>query len=650
MQQEDAQRLDRYEDVAKCLGSTFDKVLGSKILVVGTGGIGCELLKNLVLSGFSDLEIVDLDTIDYSNLNRQFLFHKKHVGKSKAEVARDSALSFNPHVKIVAHYSNIKMPEFGPQYFKQFSIVMNALDNLEARRHVNRMCLAADVPLIESGTAGYLGQITVIKKGQTECFECLPKAAPKVYAVCTIRNSPTKPIHCIVWAKFLFSQLFGEGEEEDVMDIDEEKSLEEITEDHKKAGTEVKSEVGEEAQQLFLMEKKKAKEFLDSIKKDHPFNRWLFEKAFNTDIKMLSLVGKMIASNKPKGVAPTASDKPEIKPLLIDQILQEELEKEETDGNTLPEQRVWSLRKNFDIFMDRATKLKERSEKEQLSFDKDDRDIMDFVTSASNLRSHIFGIPLSSRFDTKAKAGNIIPAIATTNAIISGLMVMEAFKILEGKADECKSAFLLRAPSNKRFILTANIEKPNPECYVCGSNWIQVQINVKTTTMDYFVERVLKDELCMQEPSVTLPDGSILYDTELGIINKDKILCDKEINICDNSIVTVSDALQDLDIEISIVHCEQFENSEKLFIVEGKAQVKKKNTTEEKGKEMEEDDEDDVVIVEPHSVNAADSMVVEKPLSNPSPPKKASKRKREPDTVETPVLKRGRVETSNSEN
>jgi len=107
-------------------------------------------------------------------------------------VARQSALNFNPHVRIVAHHANIKTNEYGPEYFKQFSLVMNALDNLgrtlplfvsfdggfklvslccaaDARRHVNRMCLAADVPLIESGTEGYLGQVTVIKKVKTLC-------------------------------------------------------------------------------------------------------------------------------------------------------------------------------------------------------------------------------------------------------------------------------------------------------------------------------------------------------------------------------------------------------------------------------------------------------------------------------------------------
>ena len=61
-----------------------DKITSSKVLVVGAGGIGCELVKALSMSGFKDVAVIDLDTIDISNLNRQFLFRREHVGKSKS--------------------------------------------------------------------------------------------------------------------------------------------------------------------------------------------------------------------------------------------------------------------------------------------------------------------------------------------------------------------------------------------------------------------------------------------------------------------------------------------------------------------------------------------------------------------------------------
>jgi ubiquitin-like 1-activating enzyme E1 B len=171
------------------------------VLLVGAGGIGCELLKNLVLTGFGEIHVVDLDTIDLSNLNRQFLFRHEHIKKSKALVAKDAAQKFNPNVRIVAHHANIKDTQFNVSWFRGFRVVFNALDNLEARRHVNKMCLAADVPLVESGTTGFNGQVQVIKKGVTACYDCTPKEAPKSFPVCTIRSTPSQPIHCIVWGK-----------------------------------------------------------------------------------------------------------------------------------------------------------------------------------------------------------------------------------------------------------------------------------------------------------------------------------------------------------------------------------------------------------------------------------------------------------------
>jgi ubiquitin-like 1-activating enzyme E1 B len=79
-------------------------------------------------------------------------------------VAKEVAGKFQPNAKLVAHHANIKDNQFGVDWFGSFDIVFNALDNLDARRHVNRMCLAADVPLIESGTTGFNGQVQVIKK------------------------------------------------------------------------------------------------------------------------------------------------------------------------------------------------------------------------------------------------------------------------------------------------------------------------------------------------------------------------------------------------------------------------------------------------------------------------------------------------------
>jgi ubiquitin-like 1-activating enzyme E1 B len=198
----------------------FNKVQASKVLVVGAGGIGCELLKNLVLSGFSDIETVDLDTIDVSNLNRQFLFRPKHVKMSKSEVAKESVLKFNPDVKMEAYHGNVKTPQFGAEFVKKFTLVFNALDNISARKHVNRLCLSTGTALIESGTTGYLGQVTVIKGKETECYECQDKPTPKQHPICTIRSTPSKPVHTLVWAKEFYKLLFGNMEESMLFESD----------------------------------------------------------------------------------------------------------------------------------------------------------------------------------------------------------------------------------------------------------------------------------------------------------------------------------------------------------------------------------------------------------------------------------------------
>lgn len=190
-----------FEDESQHCRDTILRCSQSRVLMVGAGGIGCELLKNIVLLGFGEIHVVDLDTIDLSNLNRQFLFRHEHIKKSKALVAKETAQRFNPRVKIIAHHANIKESRFNVEWFSGFNMVFNALDNMEARRHVNKMCLTADIPLIESGTTGFNGQVQVIKKGITACYDCSPKDAPKSFPVCTIRSTPSQPIHCIVWGK-----------------------------------------------------------------------------------------------------------------------------------------------------------------------------------------------------------------------------------------------------------------------------------------------------------------------------------------------------------------------------------------------------------------------------------------------------------------
>ena len=153
------------QDYVRTLGSDLmDRVSQSNVLVVGSGGIGCELLKNLALTGFRQVQVIDLDTIDVSNLNRQLLFRAQHVGMPKCTVAAAVAEAMVPTrdangAKYQAHHGNVCDAQlFNVPFLQQFDVILNALDNVEARRRVNRLALAAKVPLVEAGTTGYLGQ------------------------------------------------------------------------------------------------------------------------------------------------------------------------------------------------------------------------------------------------------------------------------------------------------------------------------------------------------------------------------------------------------------------------------------------------------------------------------------------------------------
>ncbi|KXS10873.1 hypothetical protein M427DRAFT_36480 [Gonapodya prolifera JEL478] len=526
------------------LSADLTKTLGdASILMVGAGGIGCELLKTLLLSGVKNITVVDLDTIDLSNLNRQFLFQKQHISKAKAHVARESALRFNPEANIVSHHANIKDPQFDVAFFRGFTVVMNALDNLEARSYVNLMCLAADRPLVEAGTTGFQGQSYVIKRRKTACYDCLPKVLPKTYAVCTIRSTPSLPIHCIVWAKsYLFSQLFGPpSESEDpVLDTrEDEGNAEEI------------SKLKDESEAL--------KAIKDAMGTDK-FPRMVFEKVFNTDVNRLLSMHDMWKSRKP----PT--------PLVYDELASEEEKETQTrkgrskgkgkaqknapesgDRERLEwEQKVWSVEESVGVFLKSlrvlATRYQEvrKSDPESgLSFDKDDDPVMDFVAATANLRAHVYGIPQQCRFNTKQMAGSIIPAVATSNAIIAGVMVLHLFKLLtpsEVPLSGIKRATLGTSTGRGTILGAGSNEAPNPVCAVCNAGFVVVETDVEKAKLKDIVEIVkgsdhlgLKGEVSINHKNLLIYEDDDLED------NVDKTLQEVHITHGKNLQILVDD-------------------------------------------------------------------------------------------------------------
>jgi ubiquitin-like 1-activating enzyme E1 B len=161
-------------------------------------------------------------------------------------------------------------------------------------------------------------------------------------------------------------------------------------------------------------------------------------------------------------------------------------------------------------------------------FDKDDPLAMRFVTAASNLRSHQFGIDMQSYYETKGIAGNIIPAIATTNAIVAGLQLLQVFQILKTKLVEpkkesrgalikeyCRYIYCLRDKTRKGYYLQpTTLADPNPKCFVCRNAQVDISIDTETWTLQEFVNQLVKKRLGFSEPTILIGDSQIYEEGE----------------------------------------------------------------------------------------------------------------------------------------
>eukprot|EP00898_Chlorokybus_atmophyticus_P003272 jgi/Chlat1/3946/Chrsp26S04198 len=187
-----------------------------RILVIGAGGLGCELLKDLALCGFGNIDVIDMDTIDISNLNRQFLFRAQDVGKPKAEVAAKRVMERIPGVTVTPHFCRIE--EKDQDWYRDFAIIVLGLDSLEARSYINAVACGfleytedgePDVttikPMVDGGTEGFKGHARVIIPGTTPCFQCTLWLFPPqtTFPLCTIAETPRSPAHCIEYAHLI---------------------------------------------------------------------------------------------------------------------------------------------------------------------------------------------------------------------------------------------------------------------------------------------------------------------------------------------------------------------------------------------------------------------------------------------------------------
>lgn len=483
--------------------AVFGKEMQQKIsdlqyFIVGAGAIGCEMLKNWALMGVGCGEkghvyVTDMDRIEKSNLSRQFLFRNSDINSFKSSTAAAAVKIMNPRINITAFQEKAASDTehlFGDDFYDKLSGVCTALDNVEARLYVDQRCLFYRLPMLESGTLGTKGNTQVVVPHLTENYGATRDPPEKSIPVCTLKNFPNQIQHTLQWARDWFEGEFKQAAE-DVNSYLSAVSPEQYVESLQ---PNTKTENLRTIRRLLTDERPST--FDDCIS----WARLTFEKIFNNQIRQLlhnfpedqitASGTKFWSGSKrcPKAldfdidnvdsdagmrnhfdfVVAAANlraemygisgnlDEAYFRKALADVIVadfsptegvkiaanDEEAKEEANDAMDTGDAEIEELRRSL-------PKHGELSgfQLQPIEFDKDIDEHMLFVTACSNLRALNYSIPTEDTHRSRAIAGRIIPAIATTTALVTGLICLELYKIVgtsrkELKIDAIKNGFI----------------------------------------------------------------------------------------------------------------------------------------------------------------------------------------------------------------
>lgn len=152
------------------------QLMASRVLIVGAGGLGSPVAVYLALAGVGTVGLVDFDTVELSNLQRQILHQSDDLGRPKVESARDTILAYNPGVKVVPHQVSLTSDN-ALEIIPQYDVVVNGADNFPARYLVNDACYLAGKPLVDGSILLFDGQATTYIPGKG-CYRCLFPTPP----------------------------------------------------------------------------------------------------------------------------------------------------------------------------------------------------------------------------------------------------------------------------------------------------------------------------------------------------------------------------------------------------------------------------------------------------------------------------------------
>ncbi|KAG0265948.1 SPS-sensor component ptr3 [Actinomortierella ambigua] len=478
----------RYDGQIAVFGREFhERITNYREFLVGAGAIGCEMLKNWAMMGLGtgpkgQINITDMDTIEKSNLNRQFLFRPADVGKLKSHCAAEAVSKMNPemtgHIRAFEERVGVESENiYDDDFFANLDGVTNALDNLDARKYMDRRCVYFRKSLLESGTLGTKGNVQVVVPHVTESYSSSQDPPETSIPLCTLKNFPNAIEHTIQWARDAFEGYFKQPAENVNLYLSQPNYIEGLLKD-KGNSTATLTSIQE-----YLVNNKPL-----SFEECIAWARQQFEIQFNNNIKQLlfnfpkdsvTSSGTLFWSPPKRAPSPLIFDvndpthlefiitaanlhafnyglKGETNPDLFRQVLsnvkvatfepKQGVKIQVNESETLPEDESDQneLQQLISSLPAPSTLAGYRLHTADFEKDDDTNFHIDFITATSNLRAANYGITPADRHRTKFIAGRIIPAIATTTAMVTGLVCLELYKLVDNrtKIDDFKNGFV----------------------------------------------------------------------------------------------------------------------------------------------------------------------------------------------------------------
>ena len=481
----------RYDDQIAIFGNDMQKKLSNlNIFMIGAGALGCEFLKNFALMGIATnnekkIIVTDNDNIEISNLNRQFLFRKGDVGKSKSKCACQVAKKINPNINCFDSQSRIGAENeniFNEKFWDEQTCIINAVDNIEARKYIDRQCTFYEKPLFDSGTLGTKAHIQTIIPHITTCYndsKITNENPNNSVPMCTLHNFPVIIEHCIEWGRELFDSYFSneiielkswaENKENFYERITREDSLTQyqILSKIKKYISIINSSNFDNCIELAVNEytenfDNKIKQLLNKYPIEH-LNKdgskfWSGSKRFPHSIKynaeddLCFLFVKTFSIILARTLGLNIKNDCDYIKKISKNIKIRDIDNKAMNDNDIKIDEQNSVNfdniDNIDLFIE--SMLEEKYEKEiniikdelnqmnidstkinpeKLEKDDDSNGHIDFIFACSNIRARNYNIKEIDRLKLKIIAGKIIPAMATTTAAITGIVCLQLYTL-----------------------------------------------------------------------------------------------------------------------------------------------------------------------------------------------------------------------------